>query len=323
MHVPKVKKRDLSCLRQQIAKIEKRQVFCFEESSKHKENVSSFRDNNKNNSPDIAAYSFGDTAIDDVLGGGLPFAALTEFRCDETRVAGPASSFAWILARRVQAILTQSRGKMPIIWIGETYTRLEGGELYPPGLCNLGIDPSQCLFIQPRSLNDALWAAEICAKETAISAIILEIRGNPAQLDMAGTRRLHLRAQASGRPVFIVKQSGQAEATAARIRFHIEPASASFKTLPSHQIFEQSIHYPAFRITIEKSQNPAPHTFIMEWNHDTQLFSISPEGNASSKNYNTDIDVHKNRSKNSGADISLSVNGQNKTHESGRILAFG
>lgn len=318
-----VKKQELDCLRTKIAKIEERQIFYFDD-AKANQNLNSFRNRNENDNQNSNIYTFQDSAIDAALGGGLPFAALTEFRCEETRTIGSASSFAWILAQHAQQILNQtSKGSGPIVWIGEAYTRFEGGELYPPGLENLGIDPSKCLFVQPRCLNDALWAAELCAKETAIAATILEVRGNPAQLDMAGTRRLHLRAQSSGRPVFVVRQSGQAEATAARNRFLVEPASASYKILPSNNMFQQSIHYSAFRITIEKSKNPSPVIFILEWNYDTRSFSVRSDANLAAENHSTSFDIYSDKPQNSGTGISLSAHGQSKTVERGRVLAFG
>lgn len=344
MNNPAMAREDLQLLRQTIAKIEKKQIATFDSpvslQGKSLQKAESYPDADIVSyplQPDTLraknrVYPFGYHPVDHIIGGGLPCAALTEFRCDETREAGGASAFVWILAQRLQAFLStvhHGTSHASIIWISQVSSRLEGGGIYPHGLVSLGVDPSKCLFIQPRSLNDALWAAELAAKHSSIAATIFEVRGNPSQLDMAGTRRLHLRAQAAGRPFFLLRQTGYAEATAARLRFRIQPAEAGVKTLPSQTELPKMIGNPSFQITLEKSRNPSSKSFILEWKNDTQSFKFATKKDGDIQNsddpktsHNTGANVYQTGSENSGADISPSSNGSDPSDEMGRIVAF-
>ena len=329
---------DLDCLRHKIAKIEKRSMARFDntsfakastvQSTLGKENTAHENADkklvtlpaqygNNNNSDDV--LGFDDPVLDTALSGGINLAALTELRSQETRQTGAASAFTWILAYQMQSFLKQKHNEdLPIIFISETSSRLEGGQIYPPGLVSLGIDPATCLFIQPRSLNDALWVAELTAKQKSVAATILEVRGNPQNLDMAGTRRLHLRAQSSGRPFFLLRQAGQEEATAARLRFGVQSAPAALRTLPSQKLFSSSLSRPAFQITLEKSKNPAPQSFILEWNNDSHSFITRYQDLSANP-----VDFYQEQSPDIGGGVSLSGDGSDQALKMGRVLAFG
>lgn len=317
-----IKKHELSGLRQQIAEIEERKFVCLNEpdkEDKNQQNIKSYRLRNEKDKGHI--LPLGHDVLDECLDGGIFLNALTEFRIGEARHAGSASGFVWILAQQIQELihnLEPAYGTLPILWIGEVSAKLEGGQIYPPGLLSLGIDPSQCLFVQPRSLNDALWAAELAAKQASLAATILEVRGNPHELDMAGTRRLNLRAQAAKRPFFLLRQSSEPEATAARTRIFIEPAAASSKILPSQQKLSNSLQYSAFRLQLEKSKNPSPQSFILEWNHDAKSFKKRTD-----EGQRADIDVYRYQSPDFVDRTSVSGNGSDQAQEMGRVVAFG
>jgi protein ImuA len=319
---------ELNCLRHKIAKIEKRSTARFDNTSfaqsavrreskeKNLVTLPAQYGNNKNNDD---VLGFDDPVLDKALSGGINLAALTEFRSQETRQTGAASAFTWVLAQQMQSFLKQKHNEdLPILFISETSSRLEGGHIYPPGLVSLGINPAACLFIQPRSLHDALWVAELAAKQKSVAATILEVRGNPQNLDMAGTRRLHLRAQSSGRPFFLLRQAGQEEATAARLRFGVQSAPAALRTLPSQKMFSSSLSRPAFQITLEKSKNPAPQSFILEWNNDSHSFTTRYQDI-----FSNPVDFYQEQPPNISGGVSLSGNGPDQASEMGRILAFG
>ncbi|MEP3198889.1 MAG: hypothetical protein ABJO57_13520 [Lentilitoribacter sp.] len=318
---------NLNCLRHKIAKIEKRSTARFDDTSfaqsavKHESKekglitLSAQYGNKKNDD----VLGFDDPILDTALSGGINLAALTEFRSQETRQTGAASAFTWVLAHQMQSFLKQKHNEdLPILFISETSSCLEGGHIYPPGLASLGINPATCLFIKPRSLHDALWVAELAAKQKSVAATILEVRGNPQNLDMAGTRRLHLRAQSSGRPFFLLRQAGHEEATAARLRFGVQSAPAALRTLPSQQLFSRSLSRPAFQITLEKSKNPAPQSFILEWNNDSHSFTTRYQDISSNA-----VDFYQEQSPDIGGGVSLSGDGPDQALEMGRILAFG
>ena len=325
---PDLIRKDLDCLRHKIAKIEKRSMARFDNTS-FAQSVKSDKDNAQNlvtlpkqyenNNGDKDILQFDDPALDTALSGGINLGALTELRSQETRQTGAASAFTWILAHQMQSFLKQKHNEdLPIVFISETSPRLEGGQIYPPGLMSLGINPATCLFIQPRSLHDALWVAELTAKQKSVAATILEVRGNPQNLDMAGTRRLHLRAQSAGRPFFLLRQAGEEEATAARLRLGVQSAPAALRALPSQRAFSNSLSNPAFQITLEKSKNPAPQSFILEWNHDSHSFTTRSKDISSNP-----VDFHQEQPPDIGGGISLSGNGSDQAPEMGRVVAFG
>ncbi|MGX9146622.1 ImuA family protein [Mesorhizobium sp. 128a] len=217
-------------------------------------------------SPD-AFLPTGVERLDAALSGGLPKAALTEIHGLETRNAGAVAGFVLSL---VSLIL---RGQnLPALWIGTSEIFREAGFPYARGLQGMfGIAPEQLLFSEAPKLTDALWVAEEAAKMTALAAIILEIRGSPQRLDLTATRRLHARAQSAGRPVFLLRQAGEAEPTAAPVRLIVSSAAAASRRTIAGPL-AGSIGRPAFTVSIGKSRTALPGQFTLEWNPDEHRF---------------------------------------------------
>ena len=118
--------------------------------------------------------------------------------------------------------------------------------------------------------------AEEAAGNKALSAVVLELRGNPARLDLTATRRLHRRAEQAGRPVFLLRQAAFAEPTAAPVRLLVEPAPAGLRRTLAGPL-PRSIGPPAFIVTIGKSRTALPGQFIVEWNADELAFAEREE----------------------------------------------
>ena len=218
--------------------------------------------------PPDAFLRTGAGPLDAALGGGLPKAALSEFHGTETRDAGAVAGFALSL---VSLILKQSP-RLPVLWIGTAEIFREAGFPYARGLhAVFGIEPGQLLFSEAPRLVDALWVAEEAARMTALAAVILEIRGNPRQLDLTATRRLHARAQNASRPVFLLRQASEAEPTAAPVRLVLSAAPAAPRETIAGPL-AGSIGRPAFTVTIGKSRAALPGQFTLEWNPDEHIF---------------------------------------------------
>ncbi|MFK0692213.1 ImuA family protein [Mesorhizobium sp. IMUNJ 23033] len=206
--------------------------------------------------------------LDTALSGGLPKAALSEIHGLETRDAGAVAGFALSLT----SLILWQEPHLPVLWIGTSEIFREAGFPYARGLHGLfGIEPEQLLFSEAPKLVDALWIAEEAARMTALAAVILEIRGSPQRLDLTATRRLHARAQNAGRPVFLLRQAGEAEPTAAPVRLIVSAApSASRDTIAGP--LAGSIGRPAFAVSIGKSRTALPGQFTLEWNPDEHAF---------------------------------------------------
>ncbi|WP_254027846.1 ImuA family protein [Mesorhizobium ventifaucium] len=259
--------------------------------------------------PPDAFLRTGAEGLDAALSGGLPKAALSEIHGAATRDAGAVAGFALSL---VSLILKQGP-RLPVLWIGTAEIFREAGFPYARGLHRLfGIEPEQLLFSEAPRLLDALWTAEEAARMTALAAVILEIRGSPQRLDLTATRRLHARARSAGRPVFLLRQAGEPEPTAAPVRLVLSAApSAPRETIAGP--LAGSIGRPAFTVSIGKSRTALPGQFTLEWNPDERSFEErrAKEGRA-----------RQERAANPVAVVSASRRGKNPAPASGAVLAF-
>jgi protein ImuA len=222
--------------------------------------------------PDSALLLTGAERFDAALGGGLQRAALTEIHSAETRDAGAAAGFALALASLVA-------GKAPLLWVGTSEIFREAGFPYALGMRPLyGIDPARLLVAQAAKLADALWIAEEAAELKGFLAVLVEIRGNPARLDLTATRRLHRRARNAGRPVFLLRQAALPEPTAAPIRLVISPTPAGLRDTVGGPL-TGSIGPPGFGVVISKNRSAPPSKFTLEWNAHERAFQERPAEN--------------------------------------------
>ncbi len=214
--------------------------------------------------PEYGFIATGAERFDAALGGGLPRAALTEILGPATRDAAAAAGF--VLALVSSALCAEAT---PVLWIGTSEIFREAGFPYAPGMQSLyKIDPARLMIAQAPKLMDALWIAEEAARLKGFSAVLLEIRGNPARLDLTATRRLHRRARDAGRPVFLLRQAARPEPTAAPVRLVVSSAPAGLR-----RTFEgplaRSIGPPGFTVAVSKNRTAPPTQFTLEWNpHD-------------------------------------------------------
>ncbi|PYE33051.1 protein ImuA [Rhizobium sp. PP-F2F-G38] len=214
----------------------------------------------------------GVPTLDHAMSGGLPLKGLSEIRVAETRDAGAATGFTLGLAALCQA-RRKARGELgPILWISETMAGQEAGEPYGVGLSLLGIDLRAALFSRPRNLQQALWIAEAALGFSVFSAVILEIRGNPARLGLAESRRLQLRSLGSGVPVFLLRQAGEEEASSAHLRLLVRPAPAAPFMLPDGTMLTTGIGHPAFHVIAEKTRAFSPVDAYLEWSSHARRF---------------------------------------------------
>ncbi|GAA4124180.1 ImuA family protein [Aminobacter aganoensis] len=210
----------------------------------------------------------GVEGLDEALGGGLPKAALTEIHGTETRNAGAAAGLALCLVSRM--LKERSRPQDLLLWVGTAEIFREAGLPYAPGLDRFfGIPAASLLFAEAPKPADVLWIAEEAARIEEIAAIVVELRGNPRNVDLTATRRLHRRAQDSGRPVFLLRQSAEPEPTAAPVRLVAAPAPASLRHTLAGPL-SGSIGPPAISVEIGKSRTALPGKFILEWNPDAR-----------------------------------------------------
>ncbi|WP_246249146.1 ImuA family protein [Chelativorans alearense] len=222
----------------------------------------------------------GTPRLDAALGGGILQAALTEVIGRETRDSGIVSGFSLALAAIAsRAGAFSAEGARPVLWVATADILAEAGFPYAPSVEQFfGLTPDRLLLVRANRLEDALWAAEEAARLGGFSATFLELRGNPARLDLTATRRLHHRARDAGRPVFLIRHSSEPEPTAAPTRLLVSPAPSSLRETLAGPL-PRSIGPPAFAVTLARSRTGKTGTFTLEWNpHDFVFQERWPTG---------------------------------------------
>jgi protein ImuA len=253
---PALAKEALCALRQTIARIET--------GREHSQGLE--------DAPEQPRLRLGVQAFDEALEGGLPLGGVNELRAAATADSGAASGFALGLAALARKLKDDGQGS--ILWVSEGIATREAGHAHSAGLLNFGIKPHSIMHAMPRKLEDALWICETALNVSAFAAIILEIRGNPARFGLAESRRLHLRAQKAGLPLFLLRQAGEEEASSACNRLRVVSAPARNRKQRDGAAMPDTIGNPVFKVTIEKSRLPAPLAFFMEWNtNECQFYS--------------------------------------------------
>jgi len=252
---------------------------------------------------------FGIQVLDEALNGGLVLDAITEVRSLSMYDVGAATGFILSLASWVKA-----REAGSVLWIADGLMACESGVPYVSGLKRFGIDPAAVFHASPRRLDDALWLAEAALTSGAFAATILEVHGNPKAFGLTESRRLNLRAKAAGRPLFVLRHAGEEEASSASFRLLVKPAPALRRRLPDGTMLGGSIGHPVFQLTLEKSRNPAPLSFLLEWNPHDRQFHLAAEASSSS--------LLRQRPAHSGAQLSASADRQDRPQAVGAVVAF-
>jgi protein ImuA len=279
-----------------------------------------------------ALLQTGAADFDEALGGGLDLAGLLEFHVREARDAGPGTGFLTSLLSLANAPDFLCRD--PVLWIGGPGTFFEGGAPYGRGLRMLGFAPERLLLVEPKRLADALWIAEEGAHTRGLAAVIVDMRGQPGLMGLRETQRLHRRAQATGRPVLLLRQSAEPEPTAAPLRLAVSPAPSAQAMVLAGTAHARAvpggIGPPGFSVTIEKNKTgPAGRTFLLHWNsHERHFYTEQSRsgftrraGTASAAAGKGAALLEFPRTAHSGAELSLSSDRPDRARALGERLA--
>ena len=213
-------------------------------------------------------FTFGVERVDTALrghagGDGLPRAALHELHAANREDRTSAAAMALLLAQRC-------RNERPILWISESGEARRQGRLYPPGLAELGVDPSTLIHVDAPDSIAALRAAADGVRSSAMAAVIVELSGKkPKGLDLTATRRLSLSSQKSGVLGLLLRCGSDADnplPTAAFSRWQVAAA-------PSFALAANAPGHSAFDITLLRHRSGLYGLSArLEWNSDDQVF---------------------------------------------------
>ena len=136
------------------------------------------------------AVPFGVEAIDGHLpGGGLPLGRLHEFV--ESGVAAEHAAAATLF---VAGILARTRGT--VLWC------LRGRDLFAPALASVGLHPDRVIYVEISRDAEVLPAMEDGLRHGGLAGVVGEV----ARLGLTASRRLHLAAEGSGVPGFVLRR---------------------------------------------------------------------------------------------------------------------
>lgn len=112
------------------------------------------------------------------------------------------------------------RSKAPVLWVQDRASRQENGRLYGAGLPAMGF-MGQLLRVEVSHPRDVLWAMEEGAACSGLAAVVGEVHGAPPVLDFTATKRLAMRSEVSGIPVWLIRSGDPGVLSAARERWRI------------------------------------------------------------------------------------------------------
>jgi protein ImuA len=146
--------------------------------------------------------------------GGL----LQEMFTDERRNAGAALGFALAQSK---TLLTPQR--MAIIYLQLDDEGQKLGLPYGPGLLSFGLDPDALVLVRPANMIELLWAAEEALACRAVAGVVVDIGSHSKLLDFTASRRLSMRATATGSSIFLLRYGLERQASAAHLRWRLSP----------------------------------------------------------------------------------------------------
>jgi len=205
------------------------------------------------------AITFGLAELDGWLGGGLLRGALHEvFAAGQADVAA-ATGFAALLALRAAR---QRR----ILWVRQDFLDGPTGQLHPPGLAALGLNPALVILVRAGDVMGVLRAAGEAARCGGLGAVLVEPWGEAPQIDHTAGRRLSLAAAESGVPVLMLRVAATPTASVAASRWSVE-------ALPSRPLPANAPGPPAFTASLLRHRGGAAGaTWHLEWDHDRHCF---------------------------------------------------
>lgn len=152
--------------------------------------------------------------------------------------------------------LAQIPTGQPILWVQDRMCAQETGQPHGLALARFGGDPDRLVLACARNAADVLWTMEEGLACPSLGAVIGEIWGDPKVLDFTATKRLALRAERVGIPVFLIRFGGTAAASVARRRWRV----ASTASTP-HPHDPRAPGEPRWRTELFRARDARPGTW--------------------------------------------------------------
>lgn len=191
-----------------------------------------------------------------------PRGSVHEVFADAVRDGGAALGFAFAEARCLL-----EHGRPAILFLQLHSDAQEMGLPYGLGLNSFGLDPERLVYIRTETIVELLWAIEEAIACRAVTAVVADIVHPHKALDFTASRRLSLRAAASGASVFLVRYGREREASAAKFRWRVSPAPSQPPPYDAN-----APGSPRWQVTLEKGSlggrrkaAPDGEIFLVDW----------------------------------------------------------
>jgi protein ImuA len=203
--------------------------------------------------------ALGHQAADALLRGGLAVAAVHEVFAEGHQGAA-ATGFVAGIAGRISS-------RKPLVWVRQDFAEVESGALSPNGFVELGLDPRLLVTVRAADVESALRSTADALACDALGAVVLEVFGDPRQLDLVASRKLTLAAQASGVTALLLRMGATPAPSTAETRWIVR-AAHSPPALPWN-----AWGAPLFDAQLLRNRHGPVGRWIMEWKCDECLFS--------------------------------------------------
>jgi protein ImuA len=203
--------------------------------------------------------ALGHKAADALLRGGLAVAAVHEVFAEGHQGAA-ATGFVAGIAARISS-------RKPLVWVRQDFAEVESGALSPSGLVELGLDPRCLVTVRAADVESALRSTADALACDALGAVVLEVFGDPRQLDLVASRKLTLSAQASGVTALLLRLGATLAPSTAETRWIVR-AAHSPPALPWN-----AWGAPLCDAQLVRNRHGPVGRWIMEWKCDECLFS--------------------------------------------------
>lgn len=209
----------------------------------------------------LSRVALGHADADASLQGGLAVAAMHEVFA-EARQSAAATGFIAGLAGRAGA-------RRPVVWVRQDFTEIESGALSMSGLAELGLDPRLLVTVRAADVDSALRTAADALACDALGVVVLEVWGEPRQLDLVASRKLTLAAQASGVTGLLLRLAAEPVPSTAETRWIVRAAHSP----PAAQAPWSAWGAPVFDAQLVRNRHGPVGRWIMEWKCDECVFS--------------------------------------------------
>lgn len=213
--------------------------------------------------------TLGEPAIDSVLpDGALALGAVHELLPASHGDFAAALGFGCgLLARLAQ---TSPR---PALWVVPSRDASRHS-IYAAGLAAFGCDPGRLVHLTAGTARDVLWALEEGLASAALAAVVGILPANDKAYDFTASRRLSLRAAASGVTALIIRHYASADnPTAALTRWSITARPSA--PLRRRGLSMPGIGPPRWQASLVRCKRGRPRHWLVEWNHETLSFHLA------------------------------------------------